>query len=357
MSETESTPRVLIVDDSRIVRASLIKHIRGRFEFREAADGEGAWEIIMLDPSIKVVISDLTMPKLDGYGLLERMRSSKLARIQTLPFIMLSGTDNIAERDRAIERGATDMFSKGIGASELISRLDIMLRLSDTQRQLVNSQEQLAQSAMVDAKTGLSTPQLFTLEAEKMLAYAHRHGADLSVIVLKVDPVAPAVDLAALLTQPIASLLKQAVRKEDAVSLTGELQFVIAAQAISQEAAMSFATRLLAAIAQARVVHQGEPLSISASVGVASLIEDGSPSVEGLQATAIRRAERAQRLGGNRVLGLEHDLETTMDIVPPAIALEDALAMLANGELEALRPHLPQLKARLKPLLELLNSA
>ncbi|MBS0307756.1 MAG: response regulator, partial [Proteobacteria bacterium] len=37
-------PRVLIADDSKIVRATLIKHIQGMFEFREALNGEEAWE-------------------------------------------------------------------------------------------------------------------------------------------------------------------------------------------------------------------------------------------------------------------------------------------------------------------------
>src|ERR1700738_131995 len=83
-------PRVLIVDDSRIVRATLIKHIEGMFDYREASDGEHAWETLLLDPHIRVVITDLTMPNLDGYGLLQRIRSSKIGRIRTLPVVVVS---------------------------------------------------------------------------------------------------------------------------------------------------------------------------------------------------------------------------------------------------------------------------
>ena len=64
-------PRVLICDDSRIVRASIAQHLRDRFEMREVKDGEAAWQAILLDSSIRVVISDLTMPKVDGFELLE----------------------------------------------------------------------------------------------------------------------------------------------------------------------------------------------------------------------------------------------------------------------------------------------
>ena len=54
-------PRVLIADDSRIVRASLVQHLKDRFDIREVTDGEAAWQAILLDSSIRVVISDLTI--------------------------------------------------------------------------------------------------------------------------------------------------------------------------------------------------------------------------------------------------------------------------------------------------------
>ena len=92
-SDIPVKPRVLIADDSRIVRAMLIKHIEGMFEFREALDGEQAWETLLLDQSIRVVITDLTMPKLDGYGLLQRIRTSKIARIRNIPVVVVSGSD------------------------------------------------------------------------------------------------------------------------------------------------------------------------------------------------------------------------------------------------------------------------
>src|SRR5512135_1526398 len=117
MIDMPSKPRVLIADDSRIVRATLIKHIQGMFEFREALDGEQAWETLLIDPSIRVVITDLTMPKLDGYGLLTRIRNSEISRIRDLPVVVVSGSDEREERDRAMAAGATDLITKGIGTA------------------------------------------------------------------------------------------------------------------------------------------------------------------------------------------------------------------------------------------------
>ena len=76
-STDQALPRVLIIDDSRMVRASIIRHVRDRFDVREEADGEAGWRTLLVDPTIQAVITDIGMPNLDGYGLLERIRSSR----------------------------------------------------------------------------------------------------------------------------------------------------------------------------------------------------------------------------------------------------------------------------------------
>ena len=95
---------MLICDDSRIVRAAIGQHLRDRFELREVTDGEAAWQAILLDSSIRVVISDLTMPKVDGFELLNRVRSSKVQRIRELPMVIISGEEESGERDRRVAR-------------------------------------------------------------------------------------------------------------------------------------------------------------------------------------------------------------------------------------------------------------
>jgi two-component system cell cycle response regulator len=122
-------PRILIADDSRAVRAVLLKRIERKFDFREAVDGEQAWEVLLEDDGIRAVISDLTMPRLDGYGLLRRIRGSELARIRELPVVVVSGSDQAEERERAKAAGANDLITKGIDSAQLLSRLDILTRL------------------------------------------------------------------------------------------------------------------------------------------------------------------------------------------------------------------------------------
>jgi CheY-like chemotaxis protein len=107
------TPTVLVVDDSRFVRASLVRGLAPRFRLQQADSGERAWELLLLDPSIGAVLSDLSMPGMDGFELLRRVRGSMLDRVRTLPFAVLSGADDAAQRARAQELGADRFVVKG----------------------------------------------------------------------------------------------------------------------------------------------------------------------------------------------------------------------------------------------------
>src|SRR5262245_55677097 len=108
----ESKPRVLIVDDSKVVRGAIAKVIQASFEAREANDGESAWITIEQDQAIVAVISDLGMPKLDGFGLLARIRSATSPRIRELPFLVISGNEDDETRSRARSAGANDFITK-----------------------------------------------------------------------------------------------------------------------------------------------------------------------------------------------------------------------------------------------------
>ena len=77
-STASEQQRLLIVDDSKVVRVTARKILRDHFETIEAVNGENAWDILTSEKVFSLVISDLNMPELDGFGLLERIRNSPL---------------------------------------------------------------------------------------------------------------------------------------------------------------------------------------------------------------------------------------------------------------------------------------
>lgn len=111
--QASARPVVLVVDDSRFVRASIRRLLAPWFELREADGGERAWELLLLDESIAAVISDLTMSGVDGWELLRRVRASPIERLRGLPFVVLSGSDDGERRARAQSLGADRFIVKG----------------------------------------------------------------------------------------------------------------------------------------------------------------------------------------------------------------------------------------------------
>lgn len=350
-----AAPKVLIIDDSRLVRASIAKHLRGSFQYVEVGDGQAGWENIVLDPEIRIVISDIQMPKLDGYELLQRIRASAVSRIRHLPVIIISGSEE--EAQRAASLGATEFMTKSVGTVELLSRLEVLMQLAE---------RVAAAEAAALAPPGLRTLSDLEKEAERMWSFTRRHGMDLVFLCMRLDPVRGLPENAHearehIVTQVvgfITDLLLKAVRREDCLARTAEQEFVLAAMGISPNAAIKFAERLSQAVVQARIKHGSHDVQVSASFGIAAASQTHADTVVQLRAVAVRRCEMAQRLGGQRVVGMleEADMvgKAPLDALElPPITLAEALDLLARGQERLVIPHLTMLLEALQPLLAL----
>ena len=124
-AEPASTlPRILVVDDSPTIRAAVTKALKNDFSFVQAPDGEEAWKILKSDDSIQLVITDLMMPKLDGYELIKRIRSDRTSpRIAEMPIIVVTTLEAANAKLRALVAGANDFVTKSTDAVELKMRV------------------------------------------------------------------------------------------------------------------------------------------------------------------------------------------------------------------------------------------
>lgn len=114
--------RILVVDDSRTVRAAISKILRAQYEVLQAEDGEDAWQQLMQTPGVRMVISDIMMPNLDGYGLICRIRASEEEAIKGLPIVVITSSDDDITRERAHACGANDFVVKPVDFSDLLER-------------------------------------------------------------------------------------------------------------------------------------------------------------------------------------------------------------------------------------------
>ena len=116
-------PVVLIVDDNDDNRFTLSMRLEtcGYSNILTAEDGREALDKMRSDP-VDLVLLDIMMPELDGYGVLEEMRADTALR--DIPVVMISALEDINCVVRCIELGATDYLTKPFNPVLLKARVD-----------------------------------------------------------------------------------------------------------------------------------------------------------------------------------------------------------------------------------------
>jgi diguanylate cyclase (GGDEF)-like protein len=345
--------RVLLVDDSRIVRTTIARLIRKSFDVREEADGESGWKAIASDPSIVVVFSDIQMPQLDGFALLERIRKSEDQRIRSIPVIVISGDEEDATKQRAKAAGANDFITKTTDGTEILARIDNLLHLVEAKQQLVVSKQAIDQTTTRDPITGAFTQHFLLTEATKHFSHARRHGASLSVLVFQVDTYGEITEkvgkaVADQLVARIAKLVMGTLRAEDSMGRTAEASFAVVFPGTSSQQALAFARRMNEQLERAQVTYRGQVLRISASIGLSALDVDAASSIEELMKLAQQRLTDAanrkaqQRIVNQDEVSLVKPLTLPSDIDRAVQVIENAKPeQLGEAATAALRRMLP----------------
>lgn len=123
---------VLIADDDPPTRALLKSAItQWGYIVTEANDGEEAWKIFTHGQMHDILILDWIMPKLDGIGLCERIKSEAIAQPYIILLTQVTGTTNII---RGLEAGADEFLSKPFNMAELRSRLSVGARIIHSEK-------------------------------------------------------------------------------------------------------------------------------------------------------------------------------------------------------------------------------
>ena len=117
-------PRILVVDDESGVRDLICDALHmSDFQTLQAVDGLAALSVIRKD-RFDLIILDINMPKLDGLGLLEKIRNDGIE----LPALMLSARGDKTDISTGLKLGADDYMTKPFSIEELVLRVKAILR-------------------------------------------------------------------------------------------------------------------------------------------------------------------------------------------------------------------------------------
>jgi signal transduction histidine kinase/DNA-binding response OmpR family regulator len=152
---------VLVVDDNIELRQFISLKLSGYYRIIQACDGaEGLTKTLSMLPDL--IISDVMMPKMNGLEMLAEIRKNK--HTSTIPIIMLSAKSGKRETVEGLQTGADDYMSKPFDTSELIARIDGLIR----NRKMIRQE--------IQAELALSlTPELKPDKYESSFADKMRH--------------------------------------------------------------------------------------------------------------------------------------------------------------------------------------
>jgi two-component system cell cycle response regulator len=358
MTTAPDKPRILAVDDSRVMRIAIKKILGKDYDVIQAEHGEDAWTLLINDDSIQVVFTDLSMPYLDGYGLLDRMRNSDDARLQDMPVIIITGKEDDDEaKQQALDRGASDFISKPFESVQLQARAKAHVNFKQTSNKLNNVEAKLERQAAVDEVTGLGGQRYFCKAADDSIAYIKRHGGQYVLVRMDLDNfnqvfIKNGKQVADSLLKTIGQHLAQQVRQDDMLARVGLAKFAMFLRDTPIGTAEQCAERLRNTIAGMKFkLSNKEILQITVSLGLYEPDLDAGTDIKTQIETTEQYLAQAISQGGNCWVSHSDNPVITADHVN----LETALAHLRHGKPENLAKQGNALFTRLLPVLDLIG--
>ncbi len=289
--------RVLIVDDQpdclRLLETVLTQ---AGYEVHMATNGiEAAEMAISLAPNF--LVTDWVMPEMDGLELCRKVRAANLPNYTYI--IMVTGRCQTSDAVEGLDAGADEFLRKPVDQNELIARMRSGMRL-------LSMEKRLRENARRDALTGLPSRRAFNEDAEREFQRARRYRSKLSCVVLDADFFKKINDshghaAGDAVLCALGNTLVSARRKSDLVCRYGGEEFCALLPETTEEAAAIWADRVRQAIHAMEVPFEESLLRVSASFGVAELLDDCS-SVSQLFDAADQALLVAKQSGRNRVI-------------------------------------------------------
>lgn len=115
--------KILVVEDEEDLNRVITKHLKkNNYSVDSCFDGEEALDYISYG-EYDLIITDIMMPKIDGYGFIKQLRNDK----NSTPVIMLTVKDSLDDKILGLDSGADDYIVKPFEFDELLARIRVLM--------------------------------------------------------------------------------------------------------------------------------------------------------------------------------------------------------------------------------------
>lgn len=137
----KAKPKILVIDDEIDLREFVSETLDSQgYQLFTVASGEDALILLESHKDVDVILLDIMMPGLDGFEVLEILRSNP--ETQAIKVIMLTAMNRVEDKVRAFSAGAVDFIVKPFEKGELIARLETQLKLKQAEQKIRDAETQ-----------------------------------------------------------------------------------------------------------------------------------------------------------------------------------------------------------------------
>ena len=295
--ETKSQLSVLIIEDHPDQR-DLLAIVLQREGYRvvTAANGLEALEKLA-QHEVHIALSDIMMPKMDGFELINKIRSNSALR--HIYIILITARIQEGDRVRGLDLGADDYITKPFSFSELLARVRVGSRV-------VQYQQHLEYQTQIDSLTGLFNRRALEKKIGDEFERSKRYGHPLSVVILDIDNFKKINDTyghhggdAALVK--ISEILRERSRSSDFPSRLGGEEFVLVLPETDQDSAIQVARKFHEEIRSCSFGTVDKPFLLTVSMGLTSTTKKEYSDWRQMVADADCALYQAKNAGKDRI--------------------------------------------------------
>ncbi len=310
-----TTPlRVLLIEDNQRHSTVMTDELRRRLgaTVTTVTNGEDALSELVQN-TYEVVVMDFSLPGMDGLSVLRSMSERRF----DVPVVLVTGMGDEQTAVRALKAGAYDYVVKGQGldfARQLPAAVEDALKAfqvdrqrQDRMRQLTQERERLAQLSIRDDLTELFNRRHLARVLPAEFERAHRYQYPLSAMMTDIDGL-KAINskhghrCGSVVIRHVAGIIWRGVRISDVCFRYGGDEFLLLLPSTPAKGALILGRRLCRMVAEAPLDFEGDTLSLSISIGIATFHRESYGSHDDLVKVSDQALYEAKAAGGNTVV-------------------------------------------------------
>ncbi len=310
---------ILVVDDTALNIILLDRLLTNQgYQVVRAEDGISALDAIQRTP-IDMVLLDINMPHMDGYEVCRRLKADE--NLKSIPVLFISALSDTMDKVKALSVGGVDYITKPFQADEVLARIETHMKIRNLQLALEEknavleaeiakrqeAEQELTILAATDPLTKVFNRRHFFEFSTRELARSQRNNDSFSILMMDIDHFKNINDSYGHLIGDqvlirFTQICQKNLRHYDVLARYGGEEFVALLPETDPAAALEIAERLRKAIEETEMLFDGQTVTLTISIGAASLDSQPGLSLEIILDRADQALYRAKENGRNQVM-------------------------------------------------------